>query len=284
MNAPLARLAVVACALAAWPARALAQTAPERPQLDYVRRPFLLPQGQIVGRAGVGIASSSAPALVAGAQPTRALGGGVHAEFTFGLLRTLEASAGAGLRLGSDAETLAADRYARVDRDEVFQVGSYLVGNPYLRLRWAALDAPRSTVHLGVDAMIVAPLARATAWSLGVGVPVTLMFPSLRLRVDTGAFLQVIASGTAAVRNVFYVPVRVSVQVTPWLALGPVTAITGANVTLDSAVAPRVALGLQSAWRLGDGADLLVHWVFPAVQPLGFDAGGVGFSFVGRLR
>ncbi len=277
MRAPLALALSLSCAAPL----ARAQPSP-RSLPEYTRRPLTLPAGQVVGRVGFGLAQSSAPPGSGGT--TEALGAGVAFELNVGVWRSLEASAGVGLRPNPDGELLAADRYGRVDREEVYQVGNRLVGNPWTRWRWGLFEPSERPVRVALEALVVFPIASQTSWSVGAGVPVHVVVPAARLRVETGVFVQLVVSDTAAVRNVLNVPVRVMVQVIPRLALGVVTGVFAGNVGRDDATDARVPLGAQAAVRVASGTDLLLQWVYPTMAPFGTDAVGLGVTVAGRMR
>lgn len=270
----------VGLALALCSQRAGAQPSPSALPL-YTQRPLTVPAGQIIGRASFGLAASEAPGTFG---TTRAVGAGLHFEGQVGLWRSLELSGGLGFRIGGDAETLAADRYGRVDRDEVYQVGNRLVGNPYLRLRWGLFEPADRVVHVGVEATVVTPLASNTVWSVMAGVPVLITLPAARLRVETGVFWQFMFSSAAQVRNVLNVPVRVMFQLGQRFAMGLVSGVYAANVGAVDVSDARVPFGVQAAFRATPNTDVLVQWLYPAMAPYGIDAGGVGVTIAGRMR
>lgn len=266
----------LACALSASMARAQDGS---HPLPEYTRRPLSLPGGQLVGRIGVGLAGSSAPL---GTFTRSAFGVGLHFEGQAGLGRGFELSAGWGLRMPDDGETLAADRYARVDREEVFQVGSAFIGNPYARLRYAIIDAPDRLVHVGSEITLVFPIAQRTVWAVNLGVPVHLTVAA-RMRVETGLFWQFMLSSNAAVWNVLNIPVRVMFQLGASFSLGAVSGLYAANVGGEDVSSPRVPLGFQAAIRIAPSADLLVQWLFPTMAPYGADSAGLGITVAGRM-
>ena len=271
---------LVGLALALSSPRAWAQQVPSTLP-PYTQRPLTVPAGQLIGRASFGLAASEAPAAFG---TTRLVGAGLHFEGQVGLVRSLELSGGFGLRIGSDSATLAADRYGRVDRDEVYQVGNRLVGNPYLRLRWGVFEPSERPVHVGVEATVVTPLASNTVWSVMAGVPVLVVLPAAHLRVETGVFWQFMFSSSAQVRNVLNVPVRVMFQLGPRVALGLVSGVYAANVGAADVSEARVPLGAQAAFRATPNTDVLVQWLYPVMAPYGADAGGVGVTIAGRMR
>jgi hypothetical protein len=281
MRAPVRSAVAVgfACALSSVTARAqpVDQSIPE-----YTRRPFTLPAGQFMGRVGFGLAGSSTATTFGGT--TSAFGGGLHFEGQAGVWRSLELTSGFGIRIPNDGETLAADRYARVDREEIFQVGTRFIGNPYVRFRYGILEPSERVAHVGVEATVVFPLARQTVWSLALGVPVVLTVPAAHMRVETGLFWQFMVSGAPQVRNVLNVPVRVMFQLGGSVALGVVTGLYAANVGADDASDPRVPLGLQAALRISPNTDVLLQWLYPTASPYGTDAGGLGLTVAGRMR
>ncbi len=272
--------ALVTLALALSTTAASAQATP-RSLPEYTRRPFTLPPGQMVGRIGVGVAGSTSNAS---GFPTSAFGVGFHLDMQLGLWRSLELTGGLGLRVPDDGETLAADRYARVDREEVFQVGTRFIGNPYLRLRYGIMEPSERVAHVGVELTTVLPIASQTVWSIGLGVPVLITVPAARMRVETGLFWQFMASGSAQVRHVVNIPLRVMFQLGGSVALGAVTGVYAANVGASDVSDPRVPFGVQAAFRLSPGADVLFQWLHPTMSPWGTDAGGIGLSVAGRLR
>lgn len=271
----------LALALALSTTAARAQTSP-RSVPEYTRRPLTLAPGQLVGRIGIGLAGSTASS--ASASPTSAFGVGIHLDMQLGLWRSLELTGGVGLRIPDDGERLAADRYARVDREEVFQVGTRFVGNPYLRLRYGIMEPSERVAHVGVELTAVLPVASQTVWSIGLGVPVLITLPAARMRVETGLFWQFMLSSAAQVRHVVNIPVRVMFQLGGSVAAGVVTGLYAANVGASDVSDPRVPFGLQAAFRLSPSTDVLFQWLYPTMSPFGTDAGGIGLTVAGRLR
>ncbi len=253
-----------------------AQQAPEAPAVaGEVRRPLLVQPGRILALYGLGVASS-----VLGGGTTS--GPGVHAAFQFGVMRGLDVELAGGLRLGEDGGTLAADRYARVGREEVYQVGNRTLGNPTVRLRYGLVDGARSGFQLGVELRGVMPLAAQTVFSFGVGVPVAVGWRALR--VESGMFVQWVPSDSATIRNVLNVPWRVWMRVGERVSVGLVGEFTAGNVVSDDATGIRVGLGFAAALRLTEGLRLLGQLYVPTVHPFGTDAAGVGLSFVSTVR
>ncbi|MBI5515891.1 MAG: hypothetical protein HY909_19070 [Deltaproteobacteria bacterium] len=253
------------------PRGALAQT----PAPAVVSRPMV----QRAGGLAVLAASSVAASRVGGGRGIA--GVGLHLALTVGLGRGFEVDGGLGLRDPSDGARLAADRYARIDREDVYQVGNRTLGNPYLRARFALLDRPDVPVHVGLDALLVAPLAEQTALSLGVGAPVHLVLGA-RVRVESGLFLQVIPSDSSFLRNVVNVPLRVNVRLGAVVTLGLVTGLVAANVGRDTAEPVRIPLGLQGYLRVQPRTDVVFQVLYPALEPFGTDAMGFGVGILAR--
>ncbi len=278
---PALSTAALALALALSTAAARAQTSP-RSLPEYTRRPLTLPAGQLIGRIGIGLAGSTATG--ASISPTSAFGVGMHLDMQVGLGRSFELTGGTGLRIPDGGERLAPDRYARVDREEVFQVGTRILSNPYLRLRYGILEPSERVAHVGVELTTVLPIASQTVWSIGLGVPVLITLPAAHMRIETGLFWQFMLSSTAQVRHVMNIPVRVMFQLGASVALGAVTGLYAANVGASDVSDPRVPFGVQAAIRLSPSADVLFQWLYPTMSPYGTDAGGIGLTVAGRLR
>lgn len=250
--------------------------APVRPLPPLLTRPLSLPAGMIVLQWGLAFAHSD---LVRFGGDDGGMG--LSFDLTAGLGRHLQLDVGTGLRLAS---LLAADRYGRVFRDEVFQTGNRGVGNPWVKLRYAFLDDAAQPFGAGVEALVQAPVAEATAWSIGVGVPLQLALPSARLRVEGGAFLQLVLSAGATLRNVLNVPLRVLLGVTPGFAVGVVTGVQVGNAFRGDASDPRVQFGLVLRGRLGASVELSGQWLLPAASSQGLDAYGLGLALTHRVR
>jgi len=240
-----------------------------------VQRPLVLQPGRILALYGLGIASSTL-----GGSTTS--GPGLHLAFQFGVWRGLDVELATGFRLGEDGATLAADRYARVGREEIYQVGNRTLGNPTLRLRYGILDRADAAFQLGVELRGVMPVAERTTFSFGVGVPVAVGWRWLR--VESGVYLQWIPSDAATIRNVLNVPWRVWAALGSRVSLGVLGDLTAGNVGLDGATGLRAGLGLGIAVRIREGLRLLGQVYVPTVHPNGGDAAGVGLSFVSTLR
>jgi hypothetical protein len=271
VRAPTVIVGVVTTALCTLPRGARAQT----PVPAVVSRP-------LVHRAGglsILAASSVAASRVGGGSGIAGLG--MHFAVTAGLGRGFEVDAGFGLRDPGDGSRLAADRYARIDREDVFQVGNRFLGNPYGRVRFALLDRPTLPVHLGLDALLVVPLAERTALSLGVGAPVHLVLGG-RVRVETGLFYQLVLSDTSSLREVLNLPLRVNVRLGEVVTLGLVTGLLAANPGRETAEPVRVPLGLQGLLRVQPRTDLVFQVLYPALAPLGTDALGFGVGLLAR--
>ncbi|MEZ4410572.1 MAG: hypothetical protein R3A52_29435 [Polyangiales bacterium] len=243
----------------------------------YATRPLVLQGGRIGLLFGLGFASTDLP----NARGGDAGGLGFHFAVIAGLGRGFEVDAGTGLRLG---DPVSPDRFARIGRDEVFQMGNGFFANPYLRLRWAFADDPSRIVHAGVELMGVAPLGEDSAWSVGAGLPVHFVFNAARLRIETGVFYQRVLSAEAQVRGVLYFPLRVIVHPEDRIFFGLTSGFTAGNPGEDDPRSPLVSLGLLAGVRLSPRIDALAQVVLPAVQPYGVDAVGVGISLLTRVR
>ena len=241
-------------------------------------RPLSLPTGAIVLQWGAGFAFS---ALGATGFRSNNLGLGLSFDLSAGLGRHLQLDFGTGLRLGT---LLAADRYGRVFRDDVFQTGNRFVGNPWLKLRYAFLDDGERPLRVGVEVLLQAPIAENSAWSVGVGVPLQLALPAARLRLESGAFLQFMLSDGSAIRHVLNVPLRVLLGVSDDFAVGVVTGVQVGNAFRADATDANVQFGLVLRARVSAAVELSGQWLVPAASPAGLDAYGVGFAVTHRAR
>jgi hypothetical protein len=251
---------------------------PRSPLPPLLTRTLSLPAGMMTLQWGAGYAYSALPGTGFGRSD---IGLGVSFDLSAGLGKHLQLDFGTGLRLGS---LVAADRYGRVFRDEVFQTGNRFVGNPWVKLRYAFLDGPDRAVGVGVEALLQAPLAEASAWSIGFGVPVQFVLRGARLRVEGGLYFQAMLSNGSSTRNVLSVPVRVLFTFTERFAVGLVTGMQMGNAFLDNASEAHVQLGLALRGRVGDSVELSGQWLLPAASPAGLDAYGLGFAVTHRVR
>ena len=251
---------------------------PSRPLPPLLTRPLALPAGVVALQWGAGFAYS---ALASGGFGRNNTGFGVSFDLTAGLGRRLQLDFGTGLRLST---LLAADRYGRVYRDDVFQTGNRFVGNPWLKLRYAFLDGAAGPLGVGVEVLLQAPVAEATAWSVGVGVPLQLALPAARLRVESGVFAQFVLSEGSTVRDVLNVPLRVLVGVSDGFAAGVVTGVQVGNFFRDDTTDANVQLGLVVRGRVGASVELSGQWLLPAAASAGLDAYGLGFAVTHRVR
>ena len=240
-------------------------------------RPLSLPAGTIVLQWGAGFAFSALS--TSGFRDN--LGLGLSFDLSAGLGRHLQLDFGTGLRLGT---LLAPDRYGRVFRDDVFQTGNRFIGNPWLKLRYAFLDDGARPFRVGVEVLLQAPIAEASAWSVGVGVPLQLALPAARLRLESGAFLQFMLSEGSAIRNVLNVPLRVLLGVSDDFAVGVVTGVQLGNAFRADATGANVQFGLVLRARVSAAVELSGQWLVPAVSTAGLDAYGVGFAVTHRAR
>lgn len=265
--------------LAPQPAWQRPEPPPSRPLPSLLLRPLALPAGTVLLQWGAGFAYSSVSTSGFGSRDN--IGLGVSFDLTAGLGRHLQLDFGTGLRF---ATLLAADRYGRVFREEVFQTGNRFIGNPWLKLRWAFLDGVDRAVRVGVEALLQAPLAEASAWSLGVGLPVQFAIPDAHLRIESGLFMQFMLSEGSSTRNVLNVPVRVLFGVSEGFAVGLVTGMQMGNAFRDDASAAHVQLGLLLRGRVGASVELSGQALLPAASPSGLDAYGLGFAVTHRVR
>lgn len=277
----LARAALALLAVSAASGLAQAQTPSGMPSAEptvapvpnRVDRPLILPTGAWEAHLGAGVASSSI--ATSGGRST--VGAGVHLEAVAGLGRRFEIDAGTGLRFGTDGETLGADRYARVSREDVYQTGNRLIANPYLRARFGIFDRPTSPLHLGVDAMVVFPVASQTDWSFALGVPLHVVL-ARRVRIETGVFAQIVPAEGSSLRNVVNAPLRVNVAITDYFLAGITTGIAVGNVGTTDPSKAFVPFGVQIIWRAQARTDIVFQWLYPAAAPQGTNAVGFGLG------
>ena len=109
-------------------------------------RPLLVPARGIQALYGLGVASST----IGGGNT---LGPGMHVAFQFGVVRGLDLELSTGVRFGEDGGTLAADRYARIGREALYQVGNRTIAasptpartpEASLAVTFAALTSPNT--------------------------------------------------------------------------------------------------------------------------------------------
>lgn len=239
-------------------------------------RPLSLPTGMVLLQWGTGYATSSIGRSFSDRSSL-----GTSMDLSAGLGRGFQIEAGTGLRIG---DLVAGDRYGRVWRDEVFQTGNRFVGNPWVKLRWSFRDGEARAFRAGVEALVMAPLASGTAWSVGLGVPLQLALPQASLRIEGGVFMQFVLSDGSSTRNVFYVPVRVLFSPVWWFGLGLVTGVQVGNVFADDATEPRVQAGLTARFQAGHYIELAAQWMLPTASPFGTDAMGFGLSITHRVH
>ncbi len=258
--------------------RAVVPPPPRSPLPPLLTRPLSLPAGMITLQWGAGFAYSS----LGGVGFVRTNGGlGLSFDLSAGLGKHLQLDFGTGLRFST---LLAADRYGRVFRDDVFQTGNRFVGNPWVKLRYAFLDDGSRPLGVGVEALLQAPLAEASAWSVGLGVPVQIALPSARLRVESGVFMQFVLSEGSAIHNVLNIPVRVLLGVSEGFGVGVVTGVQLGNALRSDATDPRVQLGLVLRGRVTASVEISGQAMLPAASPSGLDAYGLGLAVTHRAR
>ena len=256
--------------VAAPPARA--------PLPSLLSRPLSLPAGMVTLQWGAGFAYSA----VASSGFRNSNGGlGLSFDLSAGLGKHLQLDFGTGLRFGT---LLAADRYGRMFRDDVFQTGNRFIGNPWLKLRYSFLDDGTQPFSVGVEALLQAPIAEASAWSVGLGVPFQVALPAARLRIESGVFMQFVLSEGSTTRNVLNVPLRVLVGISEGFAVGVVTGVQMGNALRADASDPNVQLGLVLRGRVSASVELSGQWLLPAASPAGLDAYGLGFAVTHRVR
>ncbi len=239
-------------------------------------RPLSLPSGMVMLQWGLAYGTS-----VVGRTFSDDASIGISLDLSAGLGRGFQIEAGTGVRFGG---LIAADRYGRVWRDEVFQTGNRFIGNPWVKLRWSFLDGAERLFCAGAELLLQAPLAEATAWSVGAGVPVQVVLPGARLRVESGLHAQFVLSDGATLRDVLYVPLRVLFSPFDELSVGVVTGVQVGNVFRDDTTEPRVQFGVVLRYRVGQTAELGAQWMLPAASPFGTDAMGFGLSLTHRAR
>lgn len=259
-------------------ARPEAQPPPRAPLPPLLTRPLSLPAGVVTLQWGAGFAYSTLGSLGF----SRSNGGlGLSFDLSAGLGKHLQLDFGTGLRFST---LLAADRYGRVFRDDVFQTGNRFIGNPWLKLRYSFLDDGSQPFSVGVEALLQAPIAEASAWSVGVGVPLQLALPSARLRIEGGVFMQFVLSEGATIRNVLNVPVRLLLGVSQGFAVGIVSGVQLGNAFRSDATEPNVQLGLVLRGRVSASVEISGQAMLPAVSPAGLDAYGFGLALTHRVR
>ncbi|MDB4930091.1 MAG: hypothetical protein JWM10_2575 [Myxococcaceae bacterium] len=256
------------------------QVTPPRPSLPpFMQRPVALPAGMVTLNWGAGFAFSSIPSTSSFTRNNTGLG--LAFDLSAGLGKHLQLDFGTGLRFST---LLAADRYGRVLRDDVFQTGNRFVGNPWVKLRYAILDGATGAFGVGVEALVQLPFAEASAWSVGAGVPLQWSLPAWRLRFETGVFMQFVLSDGSTIRNVLNVPLRVLVAAGDTFAVGLITGVQVGNAFRDDATEPNVQFGIALRARINATVELSGQWLMPAVSPVGLDAYGLGFAVTHRVR
>ncbi len=257
----------------------LSPSAPSVPYLPpYISRPLLLPPGELAVHFGVGLAGSD---ITAGAGPGN-LGLGLHAEAVLGLLSHIEIDGGVGLRVPGDGALLAADRYARVGMDDVFQTGNSVLGNPYVRVRVGLIDRPSTPIHLAIEGLTVVPVANATSWAFGLGAPAHFTLRTW-LRIESGVFVLVLPRGTSELRNVVSVPVRINFAISDRVVAGLVTGLNAGNLARSDAYPVQIPFGVQGIFRIEPRTDLTFQWLFPTAAPQGVNAAGFGIGLIEQL-
>lgn len=251
---------------------------PRSPLPPLLTRTLSLPPGVMTLQWGAGFALSE---IASGGFSRNRTGLGLSFDLSAGLGKHLQLDFGTGLRFST---LLAADRYGRVFRDDVFQTGNRFVGNPWVKLRYSFLDDGARPFSFGVEALLQAPVAEASAWSVGVGVPVQLALPAARLRIESGLFMQLVLSEGSSVRNVLNVPVRVMLGISEGFAVGVVSGVQVGNALRSDATDANVQLGLAVRGRVAASVELSGQWLLPAASPAGVDAYGLGFSVTHRVR
>lgn len=244
----------------------------------YISRPLLLSPGSLAVHFGVGLAGSD---IAAGSGPGN-LGLGLHAEAVLGLLSHVEVDGGVGLRVPGDGALLAADRYARVGMDDVFQTGNSVLGNPYVRVRVGLIDRSETPIHLAIEGLTVVPVANATSWAFGLGAPTHFTLLSW-LRLESGVFVLILPRGTSALRNVVSVPLRINVAISDRVVAGLVTGLNAGNVARSDGYPVQVPFGVQGIFRIEPRTDLTFQWLFPTAAPQGVNAAGLGIGLIEQL-
>ncbi len=250
--------------------------APSHPLPDLLTRPTSLPGGLVTLQWGVGVATSSL-----GTSFGSNTGGALSFDLNAGLGRHFELDAGASLRFNG---LLAADRMGRVGRDDVFQTGNRSIGNPWVSLRWSFADGDDRAFNMGVEALWQVPIAQATTWSVGVGLPIRFVLPRAKLRIETGVTAQFVLSDAADIRDVLAVPVRIYWVPASIFALGVVTGVQFPNVFNGVAADPHMPFGIIARWRALPALEIGVQWTLPTAMPYGTDAQGFGISLTHRAR
>lgn len=281
--------AALALALGTLAPAARAQTPPPAPAptSPAVAPPALLPvvaaRPLTVGAATIDVLAGAGLASRGAAGESRVdTGPGAHFEMAVGLTRRFEVDWGFGLRLPDGGDAVEADRYARVNREAVYLTGTGDLANPYVRARYAVLETTGALrVALGVDVLGVVPLATGTAWSVGAGLPVHVVWRDT-LRLETGAQFQIAISDALPETNVLTLPARVTAQVAPWLALGMVSGVVVGNVGRSNVDGPRVPLGIQGFFRVEGRIDVVAQWLYPEFHPRTTDVVGFGIGIVAR--
>ncbi|MBL8601091.1 MAG: hypothetical protein JNK72_04120 [Myxococcales bacterium] len=264
---PLWGVAALVATLSWAPSVSAQSPAAAAPRYDHLRRPLVLAPRAVTLQYGLGFAASTVGTEDAGA--------GVGFNASVGLFRNFELEVGSAFR----ASALVPDRFVRVGREEIYQVGTSIVSNPYFVARYAFLR--RRGVQVGGELRTLIPVAAQTVVSWGAGLPIHAQFGAFR--VESGLFYQAMQSDTAPVRDVLNVPLRLWVGAGDRWMFGLLVDFARANVFHALTSVTRVSLALAVRYQLRAEFAVLGQLVAPAVEPFGFDSRGVAVAFESRF-
>jgi hypothetical protein len=263
----------VALVLAFMPHRS-ARAAPR-----FVERPTTLPRLVFAGNVGLGVAHDrfrGGPAPIGDV-----VGAGMNLEVALGVSDRVELGLRTGVRFGADGRRVQADNYARTLWTETYGVGTDVVANPEMRVRWAVYRA--KVVEVALDWRLFLPVEQAPVPSragIMFGVPLAFHLGSI-CRIDTGVYLPVIFTSPTVYRGLT-IPGYFWFQPSERLWLGPMIATRFLNPGPGPYDA-QLLVGLGVGYQVSGAVDLKWQLFVPDVTRGRSDTFGAGFGAEFRL-
>jgi hypothetical protein len=165
-----------------------------------------------------------------------------------------------GMRVGTEARSAGADRYARPFDTETYGTGRDSLANPELHVRGAVVRG--EVADLALEGRVFLPFETGTHVGMMFGLPVLLHLGAFA-RIDTGIYVPVVLSDPVQTWVSF--PFHLWFQVNRELWLGPILGVQIANPGSDV----HLPLGFGLGYSFTRYLDLKTWLLFPQIEQTG---------------
>lgn len=187
-------------------------------------------------------------------------GAGLNLEGAIGITERVELGIRTGARFGRDGKLTQADAYGRTLWTETYGTGVDTFANPELRVRWVAYSG--SVAEVGLDGRLYLPFETGTNIGTMFGVPLAFHVSDI-LRIDTGAYIPIVAYDTGPAFYGLTIPGYFWFQPSEKLWLGPMTQIQFLGRGNRDG---HLGIGFGLGYQVASAVDLKTWLLFPALD------------------